>query len=162
MPKRGERRQTFEVVPDSAAVRQPRAYTENREAIRVMDYVRCMQRTNPGWLGLIHYPAELLGYVRPAYRKYWKMAGIPKGFPDFIWFRPIMPYHALMIELKAPGERPTPEQRQWILWLRQQGYAAEWVQGAETMIALMRDYLDGKYAPDYATNQKEYAQWEHT
>lgn len=158
MPKRGEPRKTFTVVEDSAAVRQPRAFEENKLAMWIVRHAHDASRFDERWLGLVHYPAELLGYVYPeSWRKYWTQGGVVAGFPDFQFYSPVKPYFGLMFELKKPGEKPRPDQLQWLIWFRSRGFATEWVIGAEAGRDLMIDYLERRYQP---TNTQNFTNWE--
>ena len=51
-------------------------------------------------------------------------------------------YVGLAIELKAPGGRASPEQREWIAHLRSQGWRAEVVVGAVAAWDLVREYME--------------------
>jgi len=53
-----------------------------------------------------------------------KEEGVKRGVPD-VWL-PVARggYHGLVIELKAGKGRPTPEQKEWLQALAEQGYVA--------------------------------------
>lgn len=53
-----------------------------------------------------------------------KEEGVKRGVPD-VWL-PVArgEYHGLVIELKAGKGRPTPEQKEWLQALAEQGYSA--------------------------------------
>ena len=50
----------------------------------------------------------------------------------------------LWLELKRPGEEPTPLQYKWLSWLKQRGHAAEWTDNAATGIKLIREHVLGE------------------
>jgi hypothetical protein len=53
-------------------------------------------------------------------------------------------YHSLWIEMKYGKNDTTPEQRQWLDWLAEQGNFATVCRGAEDAIAVISDYLSGR------------------
>lgn len=70
-----------------------------------------------------------------------KRQGVKSGVPDI--FLPVArgSWHGLYIELKAGKNKPTGNQKEWILRLREQGYAAEvavgWIQAKELIEAYL-------------------------
>ena len=53
---------------------------------------------------------------------------------------------SLWIELKAPGNKPTPLQREWLERMRLAGYRAEWADSWTKAAAIIADYV-GVCAP---------------
>lgn len=59
-------------------------------------------------------------------------------------------YHGLYIELKRlRGGTVSATQKQWISALRNAGYAVEVCKGWEAAAAVITDYLEGRYKPQY-------------
>jgi hypothetical protein len=70
-----------------------------------------------------------------------KAEGTKAGVPDYFLPHPRGGYHGLYIELKAPGGRPTPEQREFLSAAAEQGYRAEVAVGWEAARGIIRDYM---------------------
>ena len=72
--------------------------------------------------------------------------GVKSGVPDLFLPYPVGDVHGLWIELKADKGRVMGSQREWIEYLRSQGYAAYVCRGAEQAINCIQLYLsDYKY-----------------
>lgn len=73
-----------------------------------------------------------------------KAEGVKSGVPDL--FLPIARAgrHGLYIEMKAHRGSVTPEQREWIAALRDQGYRAEVARGFEAAINIIEDYVHAR------------------
>ncbi len=71
-----------------------------------------------------------------------KRMGISPGFPDIEIPLPIAPYHGLYIELKrVSGGKVSDVQKEWLEYLRSQGYYAEVAKGFEEAKAIVLNYL---------------------
>lgn len=71
-----------------------------------------------------------------------KREGVVPGVPDLMLPVPSDGYHGLFIELKrAKGGRVSPEQKDWLAFLSEQGYRAEVCKGAAEAIAVIDSYL---------------------
>lgn len=70
-----------------------------------------------------------------------KAEGRKKGVPDV--FLPVARgrYHGLFLELKAEGGKPKPEQKAWLVALREEGYRAEVAVGWEAAASAIESYL---------------------
>ena len=70
-----------------------------------------------------------------------KRQGVKSGVPDICLPVARGEWHGLYIELKAGKNKPTGNQKEWILRLREQGYAAEvavgWIQAKELIEAYL-------------------------
>lgn len=73
-----------------------------------------------------------------------KAEGVKAGVPDMLAAFPRGPYHGFFIELKSPDGRPSDNQNDWILKLREQGYKAEIIYGWQTARDALIDYLNLK------------------
>jgi len=75
-----------------------------------------------------------------------KKEGLTVGWPDYQLLVPRGKYHGLMLEIKAPKKRPTPEQLTILAALSAQGYMAEWAAGFEDSWAIVENYMQlGEY-----------------
>ncbi len=78
-----------------------------------------------------------------------KRQGVSAGFPDVFIPLPILPYrgnengyHGLFLELKrVKGGKPSPQQVQWITYLREQNYWADFAYGFDEARATILHYL---------------------
>jgi hypothetical protein len=70
-----------------------------------------------------------------------KKEGMRTGGPDLLLPVACGGYHGLFIELKTLTGRPTPEQKQWITALREQGYHAVVCRGCEAAKEVVDEYL---------------------
>ena len=70
-----------------------------------------------------------------------KAEGLKRGVPDL--FLPVarQGYHGLFIEMKRPGEKPRPEQVEWLEALQAQGYMATVCDGFEDAMQAISEYL---------------------
>ena len=72
-----------------------------------------------------------------------KAEGVKKGVPDICLPVSRRGFHGLYIEMKMPGNYPTPEQKGWLKALLEQGYLATdchgWIEAKE----LIETYLKG-------------------
>lgn len=83
------------------------------------------------------------GYRTPAEAAHFKRLGVKAGVPDLLLPYPVGDHHGLWIELKSLSGKPSQAQREWILWLRDQGYCAYICRGAEAAIRCIEMYLKG-------------------
>lgn len=68
--------------------------------------------------------------------------GVRKGIPDYCLPVARGGFHGLYIELKATEKaKATPEQREWCIELRQQGYRAEVCKGWQAAAAVVTEYM---------------------
>lgn len=71
-----------------------------------------------------------------------KKQGVRAGVPDI--FLPVArgKYHGLFIELKVGDGKPTKEQKRYIKYLNEEGYAAVVCYGRETAVRTVLKYLN--------------------
>jgi hypothetical protein len=68
--------------------------------------------------------------------------GRRKGYPDLQLLTPRAGYHGLIIEMKnADGGSVSPEQKDFLQWLNEQGYLAVVCNGFEEARAVIDNYL---------------------
>lgn len=71
-----------------------------------------------------------------------KREGLQPGVPDYFLPVPVGRFHGLYIELKRPGERARPEQREWLARAEARGYGAVICQGwRQAASAVLSYYL---------------------
>ena len=73
-----------------------------------------------------------------------KATGLRTGYPDLILDKARGGYHGLRIEMKTlKGGTVSPEQREWIDYLRAEGYCAEVCRGRDEAMAVISSYMLG-------------------
>lgn len=70
-----------------------------------------------------------------------KAAGMTAGIPDLFLPYPFKGWAGLYIELKVGRNQMTPEQYEFIMWARENGYCAQVARGFDQAVALIEDYL---------------------
>lgn len=104
-------------------------HTEDREHIALVTWLRAMERIHPD-LGLAYHTPNG-GYRDARQAAKFKAMGVRAGIWDI--FVPV-PAPGLWVEMKAPGGRLTPGQREWRERLEPAGYRFEvafsWVEAA--------------------------------
>lgn len=114
--------------------------TEEQEQVAVFQWVELMMNRYPDLRWLIHIPNG--GYRAKSEAVRFKRAGVKKGVSDL--FLPVARkgYHGLWIEMKRrKGGRLSPEQKEWIDGMFQQGYLAVRCDGADEAIGMLERYL---------------------
>ena len=109
--------------------------TETSEQEGVIEYC--------DWCG---YPAVHIaneGKRSQAYGAMLKRMGMRKGFPDIFIFRAKGKYHGLALEMKIKNNKPSEDQKQWLLRLKQEGYACAVCYSADEAIKTIESYMRG-------------------
>lgn len=75
-----------------------------------------------------------------------KAEGVKPGVSDLLLPLRRGGFGSLWLELKAPGEKPNPNQRAWLERMAKAGYRAEWRDDWKKAADLIALYLDG--SPD--------------
>jgi len=106
--------------------------------------IACRQKPELGLLFSIPNAGGYTGGFRANVSRVQKMKreGVKSGVPDL--FLPVArgPHHGLFIEMKAgPTARVRPEQADWHLELRKQGYAVRVAYGWEAARSAIENYL---------------------
>lgn len=70
-----------------------------------------------------------------------KEKGVKPGVPDVLVFEPRGDHPGLALELKAPGGRLTPSQRDWLLNLEACGWKAQVATGIDQALEAINQYL---------------------
>jgi hypothetical protein len=94
---------------------------------------------------LFHIPNG--GYRHPIEAKKLKLMGVKKGVSDLFLPALTKNYPGLWLELKTETGTLKPEQENWLIKMRENGYAAEVTRSVEESIDLLLSYLDNQYKP---------------
>lgn len=120
-----------------------RSSTEHRIQAALFKWARYASTSHPGLRLMFAIPN---GGARDAITgAMLKAEGVKPGVPDIFLPVPSGDYHGLFIELKSALGRPTPEQRQWLMSLRNRGYATALCYGLEEAIEAVTGYLGGQF-----------------
>lgn len=134
--------------------------TEDVEQICLFRWANAQQGKYPELALMYHVPNGGKRSKSEAVR--FRAMGVKAGVPDI--FLPvkrsghwptlppdmIAPYNGLYIELKRQrGGTVSAAQKQWIFDLRTAGYAVEVCKGWESAAAVITEYLEGRYRPQY-------------
>jgi len=120
--------------------RQNRKRCEATEQERIMRWAAVEQAEHPELKLLHHIPNG--GSRNAAEAANLKRQGVKAGVPDLCLPVARCGFHGLYIELKYGKNTVTDEQAEWLEQLRQQGYKAVPLWGAEQAIETIREYLD--------------------
>jgi len=94
---------------------------------------------------LLHIPNG--GYRHPIEARELRLMGVRKGVSDLFLPALTKNYPGLWLELKTETGTLKPEQENWLIKMRQNGYAAEVTRSVEESIDLLLSYLDNQYKP---------------
>jgi hypothetical protein len=75
-----------------------------------------------------------------------KAEGAKPGVSDLLLPLRRQGFGSFWLEMKAPGKKPTPAQREWLELMREAGYRAEWHDSWTEAAAALADYV-GVQAP---------------
>ena len=131
----------------------PRVTTsEAEEQAAVVKWAELMSHKHPCLKWMYHTPNG--GSRNVAEAANLKRMGVKAGVPDLCLPYPSGKYHGLWIELKTERGRVMGTQREWIEYLRSQGYAAYVCRGAEQAINCLKEYLKGNTKEDEENGRK--------
>ena len=120
---------------------QFKGLSESEEQEILIKWAEKVKAVHPELERLMHIPNG--GSRHPAEAAHLKRMGVRAGVPDLFLPYPVGDYHGLWIELKSAYGKPTAAQRDWIQWLREQGYCAYICRGADAAIWCIMAYLNG-------------------
>jgi hypothetical protein len=83
-----------------------------------------------------------------------KAEGVKPGVSDLLLPIRRGGYGSLWLELKAPGKKPTPVQREWIERMNAAGYYATWTDDWQKAADIITNYLRGQLAFSEASRWK--------
>ena len=95
---------------------------------------------------LLESVAEKKAWISCVEAAHFKRLGVKAGVPDLLLPYPVGDHHGLWIELKSLSGKPSPAQREWILWLREQGYCAYICRGADAAIRCIEAYIGNDFS----------------
>ena len=114
--------------------------SEDQEQEIVIQWKELMVNRFPQLKYLLHVPNG--GSRHPAEAQKLRRMGVVRGVSDL--FLPVARhgYHGIWIEMKRKhGGRLSPDQKDWIEGMREEGYKAERADGADEAIAILEEYL---------------------
>jgi hypothetical protein len=118
--------------------------TEHQEQSMLMQWCELASKRVPVLGLLFAIPNGGLRDVRVAAKL--KREGVKAGVPDLCLPVGRGGYHALYIEMKRSGNKPTPAQSQWHEWLRTEGNAVRVCFSMEHARQAIEEYLRGGVA----------------
>ena len=121
----------------------PPTATEAQEQEALFRWAAFAEGKWPALSLLYHIPNE--GKRSAANGAALQRQGLRAGFPDICLPVARGGYHALYIELKRFGEKPSKKQRDWLEDLREEGNAATWCCGWAAASEIISKYLKGEY-----------------
>ena len=117
---------------------------EHEEQKKVIRWAREWRLVHPALDRLFAVPN---GAKRSRAEAAWaKAEGLKSGVPDLILPFAARGFHGLAIEMKscAPDAEASPDQTDWLEWLRANGWRAEICRGADAATETISDYLQLK------------------
>lgn len=119
-------------------------WTEAEEQEVVVKWAEAQACKYPCLHRLYHCPNG--GSRHPAEAVHLKHMGVKPGVPDLFLPYPVGEYHGLFIEMKAENGVLRATQRDWLEWLREQGYAAYVCKGADAAIRCIEAYIGNDFS----------------
>lgn len=113
--------------------------TEHDEQVALFEWAALHRATYPELGLLFAIPNGGKRHIGTA-RKL-KAEGVKAGVPDLFLPAPRAQYHGLFLELKRKGGVITVEQRSWLTYLAEQGYATSVCYGWRAAIEIIEMYL---------------------
>lgn len=114
--------------------------SEHEEQMIVIQWAKMMEQFCPE-LALLHaIPSG--GHRHKRVGAYMKEEGVKRGVPDLCLPVPRQGYHGMYIETKFGDNKPTLEQREWLVALVEQGYRVDLDYGADMAINALCSYLN--------------------
>lgn len=113
--------------------------SEHEEQMIVIQWTQMMQQFCPELALLFAIPSG--GHRHKRVGAYMKAEGQKKGVPDLMIPIPRQGYYGMWIEMKFGNNKPTIEQREWLVALVEQGYRCDICYGADAAIDALCSYL---------------------
>lgn len=135
--------QTYRPRAAGKARRSPRE-EEHREQVVVFNW--CMANANR-WSGATEWIFAVPngGDRHIAVAAKLKAEGVRRGVPDLVLPAPVGDYHGAYLEMKKiKGGTVSKDQRQWLAYLREKGYATGVAKGSREAIDWITRYLNGE------------------
>lgn len=127
--------------PNSSATKRPKPAAQASEHAEQVSLVQWFDKEFPKLRGRL-FAIPNGGHRHPAEAARLKLEGVRAGVPDLFLPVPAGGKHGLFIEMKREkGGRLSPEQKDWLAHLNEQGYRAEVCKGFEAAKAVIQDYF---------------------
>lgn len=128
--------------PNSSATKRPKpAAAQASEHAEQVSLVQWFDKEFPKLRGRL-FAIPNGGHRHHAEAARLKLEGVRAGVPDLFLPVPAGGKHGLFIEMKREkGGRLSPEQKDWLAHLNEQGYRAEVCKGFEAAKAVIQDYF---------------------
>lgn len=114
--------------------------SEHVEQCALFRWARLMSGARPELGMLFAVPNGF--YSTPRQKKKMVLEGLESGVPDVCLAVPSGQYHALFIEMKVKGKKPSPAQKKWHTKLRGWGYCVricyDWTEAQEVILSYLR------------------------
>ena len=126
---------------NSSATKRPKPAAQASEHAEQVSLVQWFDKEFPKLRGRL-FAIPNGGHRHPAEAARLKLEGVRAGVPDLFLPVPAGGKHGLFIEMKREkGGRLSPEQKDWLAHLNEQGYRAEVCKGFEAAKAVIQDYF---------------------
>ena len=115
---------------------------ETADQIALFDLALLLEKQHPELRLMFHVPNEGKRSVYSGAEL--KRAGLKKGVPDVMLPVARKGYNGLAIEMKAGKNKPTEEQKNWLMGLAGEGWLCYVCRGYEAAATVLGDYMDIK------------------
>ena len=116
--------------------------SEHQEQVALFQWAELQKCTMPELSLLFSIPNG--GHRHKATGAKMKREGVKRGVPDIFLAVARGKHFGLFIEMKFGKNKPTPEQKTWLIELTWQGYTTEVCNGFEEAKQVIEKYLDQK------------------
>ena len=115
--------------------------SEHEEQMIVIQWAKMMEQEHCPELALLHaIPSG--GHRHKKVGAYMKAEGVKRGVPDLMIPIPRQGFNGMYLEMKFGDNKPTIEQREWLVALVEQGYRCDICYDADAAIDTLCDYLN--------------------
>jgi len=114
---------------------------EHDECVAIIRMIRLHTSTYPPLAWFFHIDSGRATRAQGARKK---AEGVIPGIPDYCLPYASSGFHGLYLEMKAPGKKPTKQQKKAMAYLQGAGYAVAWFDDWREAWTYIIDYLDGR------------------